>query len=111
MADRDRLHAGDLDRRITIERAVITTDALGGEARDWQAASPIWADVDPVSDGERWRAQEVAAHVTHRFRIRWGAGVTPEDRIIYDGRVFEISGVKEIGRRVGQEITASARAD
>ena len=111
MADRDRLAAGDLDRRIVIERAVTTIDALGGENHAWQELSTVWAQVLPISDGERWQAQEVSAHSTHRFRIRWGMGVTAEDRIRYDGRVFEISGVKEIGRRIGQEITAASRAD
>lgn len=105
------MRAGELDRRITIERAVVTTDPFGGEQRAWAPLHTVWAQALPISDGERWRAGEVAAQVTHRFRIRWGAGVEPTDRIRYDGKVYEIVGVKEIGRRVGQEITAAARAD
>lgn len=105
------MDAGKLDRRITVERATITTDAAGGEVQDWTAIATVWAEVLPISDGERWRASEVAAHVTTRFRIRWGLGVTVEDRIVYEGRVYEIVGVKEIGRREGQEITAAARAE
>lgn len=105
------MEAGLLDRRITIERATETTDAVGGVVRTWGPIATVWAQVLPISDGERWRAQEVAASVTHRFRIRWGVGVEVTDRILYDGRVFLISGVKEIGRRVGQELTASARAE
>ena len=105
------LAAGDLDRRITFERAIGTTDDLGGEVHNWGEHATVWAQVLPISDGERWRAAEVAASVTTRFRIRWGAGVTVEDRIAYDGRIYDIVGVKEIGRREGQEITAAARAD
>lgn len=105
------MRAGDLDRRITVERAVKTTDAAGGVTLNWMAIGEVWAQVLPISDGERWRAEEVAAHVTTRFRIRWGLDVTAEDRIVYGGRNYEIFGVKEIGRRVGQEITASARAE
>lgn len=105
------MEAGKLDRRISIERALVTIDAAGGEERDWYTHATVWAEVLPVSDGERWRAQEVAASVTTRFRIRWGAGVEVTDRIAYDGRVYEIVGVKEIGRREGQEITAAARAE
>lgn len=106
------MDARALDRRITIERAIETEDDLGGVVRDWVAlASDIPAQVLPISDGERWRAEEFAAHVTHRFQIRWGFGVLPTDRIVYDGRTFDIPGVKELGRHEGQEITASARAE
>jgi SPP1 family predicted phage head-tail adaptor len=108
------LDAGKLDRRITILRVVSeVSDGVGGKIQTWGDLTTVWAEVRPISDGERWRAQElqVAAVATDRFRIRWGVGVTVLDRIRFDGREFEISGVKELGRRVGQEITATARAE
>jgi SPP1 family predicted phage head-tail adaptor len=105
------MQAGKLDRQITIERASVVLDGFGGEVRTWEPIATAWAAVMPISDGERWRAGEVAAHVTHRFQVRWGIGVEVADRVLYDGRTFEISGVKEIGRREGQEITAAARAE
>jgi SPP1 family predicted phage head-tail adaptor len=74
----------------------------------------VWASVLPVSDGERWRAGEVAAHITARFTVRWSqfaAGITPKDRLIYKDAEHDIFSVKEIGRREWIEITAAARAD
>lgn len=105
------MEATKLDRLISIERAVITTDPFGGDSYVWSELAEVWAEVKPISDGERWRAAQVLASVTTRFRIRWGAGVKVTDRIIYDGLVYDIAAVKEIGRREGQEITAAARAD
>lgn len=106
------LAAGRMNRRITIRRVVSEgPDGFGGVAQVWGDLVTVWAEVLPVSDGERWRAMQVAATATHRFRIRWGVGVTPLDRIRFEAREFEISGVKEIGLRVGQEITAVARAE
>lgn len=108
------MRAGDLDRRVTIRRIVDRTeDAHGGEVEVWADLAIVSAEVRPISDGERWRTGEaqVAAVSTHRFCIRWGLGVGPLDRLQYEGRVYEITGVKEIGRRVGQEITAVARAE
>lgn len=109
------MFAGNLDRRITIQRATYTQNALGEQIiATWNTLATVWAEVMPVSDGERIRALEVSAEITTRFRIRYSstvASVNPKDRISYDGRVYDISGVKEIGRREGLEITAAARAD
>jgi SPP1 family predicted phage head-tail adaptor len=105
------MNAGDLDRRVTLERATVTLDAFGGETQTWATLAEVWAQAMPVSDGEKWRAAEVAATISTRFRIRWRADLRVGDRLIYDGRVFDIIGVKEIGRREGLEITASARAE
>ena len=105
------MQAGKLDRRITIERSIETKDALGGIVYQWLPFKTVWAAALPISDGERWRAQEVAADVTTRFQIRWGAGVTAKDWIVYEGRSYDVKGVKEIARREGQEITAAARAE
>lgn len=105
------MKAGDLDRRIVIERATTTTNDFGEEIQTWAPLAEVWAQVLPISDGERWRAAEVAAHVTTRFRIRWGLGVTVLDRVFYEGREYDIAAVKEIGRHEGQEITAAARAE
>jgi SPP1 family predicted phage head-tail adaptor len=105
------MQAGKLDRRIAVERATTAKNDFGEEVPTWAPLSTVWAQVLPISDQERWRASEVSATVSTRFRIRWGLGVTAEDRIVYEGRVYEISGVKELGRREGQEVTAAARAD
>ncbi len=37
--------------------------------------------------------------------------IDPKDRVRFEGRVYDIVGVKEIGRREGLEITAVARPD
>lgn len=105
------IQAGNLDRRITVERFTATEDALGGQVKTWVPLATVWGQARPVSDGERFRAGEMAAEIDTRFTIRWGLGVGPKDRIVYGGRVYEIRGVKEIGRREGQEISAAARAD
>lgn len=105
--------AGKLDRRITLERSTLSDDGLS-QVETWAPLAEVWAGMTPISDGERWRAGEVGATATHRFVIRHSstsATLNPKDRLIYEGRTFNISGTKEIGRREGIEITASARAD
>ena len=104
-----------LDRRVQFERYTATDDGFG-VVEAWSAhGSPVPAAKKDVSDGEKWRAGEVAAHITARFTVRWSAftaALTPKDRLTCEGRSYDISGIKEVGaRRRWLEIAAAARAD
>ena len=110
------LSASNLDRRVQFQRAVLVDDGFA-MVEQWSAHGvPVAAARRDVSDAERWRAGEVQATATARFTIRWSvfaADLTPADRLIHEGRTFDISGIKEVpdGRRRFLEITAAARAD
>lgn len=106
--------AGRLSRRITIERATTAKNDLNEDVATWSTLTTVWAEATPLSDGERIRAQEVAAQISMRFVIRWSpivAGIDPRDRIVYAGRLYDVWGVKELGLREGLEISANARSD
>lgn len=106
--------AGSLDRRIQFQRLTLTDDGFASSETWADHGQPIWASRKDVSDGERYRAGEVAAQITTRFQVRhsiFTQAITPKDRLICEGVEFDIVGKKEIGRRVGYEITAAARAD
>lgn len=103
------------DRTITIERFTATQDeGSGEEVQTWSTLATVQASKKDVSDRERIAAAEVAADITTRFQIRWDssvADVNPKDRLVYEGKTYDIVGVKELGRREGIEISANARAD
>lgn len=104
----------DLDRQIVIERATTTRDDYNEEVLTWAPLATVWAAYEPVTDGEKFRAGERAAELSARFRIRWSdqvKDVTPEDRVIFEGKTYELTNVKEIPRRVGLELTTVARGD
>ena len=106
--------AGKLDRRITLERFTTTVDAYNEPVKAWGVFAVRAASYEPLSDGEKFRAGETAADASARFRIRWSAAVAdlnPKNRLVFEGVTYDITRVKEIGRREGLEITASARAD
>jgi SPP1 family predicted phage head-tail adaptor len=108
------MRAGALDRRVTLMRAVTTLDAFNQDVAGFTRLAEAWAERTAVSDGERVRAQQVGASVTHRFKLRWSraaAGITPKDQLVCEGVTYQVSAVKELGRREGLEITASALAD
>lgn len=102
------------NRLITIERATTVQDEFGEPIETWATLLEVFAEAVPVSDGEKVAAAEVSATISMRFRVLYSstiADVNPKDRISFDGRDYDIWGVKEIGRREGLEITAAARAD
>ena len=108
------MRAGSLDRRITIERATESRDAFNSIVKAWATLTTVWASKQETRDTERVASQEVGAEITTRFQIRWSSTVSdvnPKDRVIFDGRTYDIVGVKEIGRREGLELSASARSD
>lgn len=108
------LRAGHLDREIVIERATVIANSMNEDVPSWSLLAERWASALPVKDGERFQAGEVQSEITMRFQIRWTtetADLDERDRVTFDGRVYDIHGVKEIGRRVGQEISAAARAE
>lgn len=107
--------AGDYDREIILHGPDIEgmnewnePTFLPGPIHDVRAA------YEPVSDSEKIAAAQVQATMTGRFRVRWAEALQDMNAmwwITYRGRRFDISGVKEIGRREVLEITAAARAD
>lgn len=104
------IRAGALDRQIMIERAYPSTDALGAEIANWQPLQAVRAQQITQRAIEAWKAGGTAAQAEVVWRVRWSrnlADVGEQDRITYCGWVYPISGVTEIGRREGLEITTN----
>lgn len=109
------LAAGDLDRRIRIEQATETQapDGSGEPETTWATVAEVWAQKDPLGGRELFTAQQVAAKVDTRFRLRWRNDVRPERMRIVDEdlRLYDIQAVQEIGRRDGLLLLTSARGE
>lgn len=112
--------AGVLNRLIQFRRASVDDNGLNssrkwfGDERD-NYGVPIWGSKADLSDAERWRAGEVSAQITTRFRVRWSqftSTLTPADRLICGGVTYDITGIKGASARdAWLEITAAARTD
>lgn len=109
------IRSGELDRRIIIMRAAVEDDGLSSVPGAMAALATRWAKKTDVSDGERIRASEQGQEITSRFLVRDDSvtrTITGKDMLVCEGRTYAISGTKEYGgRRVGIEITATARPD
>jgi SPP1 family predicted phage head-tail adaptor len=108
------MSAGELDRRITIQRATLTRNDFNELIETWTDYVTISAKCSDPSTAEKFRAQEVGAEIDMRFTIRWSldvSDVSPRDRVRFDDREYNITGVRNIGRRRWREIVAVARAE
>ena len=102
------------DRRLQFLRRARVDDGFTSAAGAFvDLGAPLWGARDDVSDGERYAAAQVSAQVTARFVVPWTdftASIGTGDRIRCEGVTYDISGIKEQGRRARREITANAVA-
>jgi SPP1 family predicted phage head-tail adaptor len=103
-----------LDRRITLQRATTVQDETGQEIQTWADLAIVWASRRRASARETLAAAEVSAAITDVFECRWDSAwsdVSPLDRLVFEGRIYDIASVDEVGRHDGLRIAAVARAE
>ena len=101
------MNVGTLDRQITLQRSSITgSDAVGGSIIAWATLQKVWSRVVPMSGSESLRLERQVSSETSRFFIRYFAGLTVKDRISYDGKLWDIQNIRELGRKESLEILA-----
>lgn len=98
------ISAGRLDRTIQIERPTRSVGVAGSETLAWTPVATVRAELIQSEISETLAAQGTTPKAALAFRIRYLAGVTPDDRVIYEGRAYNLRTVKEIGRRRGLEL-------
>ena len=106
--------AGALDRRVRIERRSGQTNGFGETIETWLDMGAVWASRWDVSDSEQMKAAELGGAVTTRFKVRYSSlteTIGARDRLRSEGRVYEVTGVKQIGRREIIEITTVVRTE
>lgn len=98
------LAAGALDRWITIQAATHTVDEYGVPTAAWADVATVPAAV--INRTAREALREQGAQTTTRvgFRIRWLSGVQTDQRVLFEGRAYNVREVGEIGRRVGLDL-------
>ena len=112
------LPAGKRDRRIAFESATAGPPTPSGEpVVTWGTYFECWSERKDLTGSELFRAQQLAAKATVRYRIPYpyGKSVTPREglRIVDQGRTYDIRYVSEVGLRgrEGLELLAEARAE
>lgn len=107
------MRSGKLDRRLLIFRKTVTESGSGEPIETWSPIAEVWAQQMPNRGAERFTATQLVGAAVMTFHIRYRAdlALTVQDRLEYEGRVWDIQDIRELGRRVVTEIDATARAD
>lgn len=106
--------AGKLDRRITLTRYGITYNSDNEPQEAWTTLATVSASWRRATARETLAGAEVSAAASDIFETHYVptlAGLNPKDQLVYQGNVYNITAVDEIGRREGLRIAASRRAD
>lgn len=101
--------AGTLDRKIIIEYATITQDEFGQEVETWSERVSCWAAVVEVSSIERFKSSHDLSTRTAKFYIRHYSALDIEDRIDYDSKYWNITGIAAMQKHTMLEITAEVK--
>ena len=79
---------GKLNKRITFQ-----LQDLALEDEDWKDIATTWANINPISGKEYYSAETINSDLTHKIRLRYRRGITPDMRVLYNGRIFYIISV------------------
>ena len=96
-----KYNAGQMRDVCRFEREVRTPDGAGGWVSTWQtlAGSATRCDLQRLSGNERWQAMRVDATINAKLICREFPGLTEADRVVCDGRIWNIRYIGEEGIR------------
>lgn len=103
------IRAGKLDRQIVIERQTETVAASGAVSNTWAPVVTVRAELVQRSADEYLTGYGEAETSSAVFRIRYLAGVTTADRVIFDGNTYDIDEITELGRTRALELRTVAK--
>jgi SPP1 family predicted phage head-tail adaptor len=81
---------GELNQRITIQRATVTVNDYGEEIVTWGTLAVTWAAIRNVPQREPFAADQFVSVVTTSFTLRYRTDVTAKMRVSCAGKVYEI---------------------
>ena len=89
------LRAGQLNRRVTLQRPSNAQDSFGAVQSTWIDVATVWADIQPLSGRELENARRMASEISHQITLRYQTLFTDTRAVAayrarYKGRVFNL---------------------
>jgi SPP1 family predicted phage head-tail adaptor len=104
------MNIGKMDRRIVIQSATTTVDTFGQRNETWADRRKTWAAKRDEFASERIEAGQVVEVSRTTWTIRHDPNLKHTERIEYEGEIYYILGVMELGRKEGQRVLTERRS-
>lgn len=94
--------AGEMREQIQIQLDTIgSQNSYGEPVATWATITggTVWAEARPLRGAETMVAQQVSDDLSFVFILRYLAGITPKNRVLYRSRYFDINAVLNVNER------------
>jgi|GEM_PF-969269 len=84
---------------IDVQSLDHTPDGAGGFTDAWTKAWSEWASVNPLKADQVFEYRSKNVHATHLIKVRGYSQLSELNRILFDGRTFEVLTVENLQER------------
>jgi SPP1 family predicted phage head-tail adaptor len=105
------MNSEPMDRRITVQQKTTTVSDSGEVIEAWgDVLTDEPAQFKPLRGVERFSIQHLIGTSVGTFVLRYHDGITVQSRVLFDGKTWDVTDVREVGRRETTELDAKAAA-
>lgn len=91
-----RIDPGALRHRLSLQRAVVAGDGLGGHVENWSEVALLFGRIEPVLASRGFGAGHTLEKTTHRITMRFRDDVASGMRFVSQGRIHSILTVHDV---------------
>ena len=91
--------SGILRHKVTIQTATVAQDAMGQPKRTWATYGYWHCNITPLRGREFVDSNSLQDEQTYKFQGRYVSGLTPQMRISWNSKIFEIKSVVNVNER------------
>jgi len=102
------MNPGKLNRRLVIQSRTLTQDATGSRVQAWADSATVWAEAVIQKGRESTLADADRSQDTRQFRIRHRVLSSSTNRLFYQSKFYNITGITEEGVKTTLLIDAIA---
>jgi SPP1 family predicted phage head-tail adaptor len=92
------MNPGKLDRRIVLQRRIVSKDETGSRFETWADESTVWAEFLKQTGREGDLSDAERSQDFQQFRIRYRPLNPTDFRVYYRSKFYDITGISEEGR-------------